>query len=252
MLIKIIDVVVLDRMMGNIDGIDILRQINNDVNLKNIPVILLTGMDIEEDIKDRIEAGAFQYLTKPIDNEKLIEAIKSALIDAENKNLILEKFSKNKKSLSGIRKGSFTYKTPEDANNLSMLIAICFPDSASALMGLSELMMNGIEHGNLNISPTEKKELLSKGNLYEEINRRLNLPEYNDKFVTVNYEYNEKQLVVTIEDQGKGFDWRKYTKNRDVDGTNFSGRGIIIARSMGFDEIKYEDPGKKVIVKSYL
>jgi CheY-like chemotaxis protein len=73
------DVVLLDIMMPEISGLDILRQMRRDPNLANIPVIVVTAKSMPSDIKNGMEAGASTYLTKPVGYNDLREAVERAL-----------------------------------------------------------------------------------------------------------------------------------------------------------------------------
>jgi len=73
------DVVLLDIMMPEISGLDILRQMRRDPDLANIPVIVLTAKSMPSDIKNGMEAGASTYLTKPVGFNDLKETVEQAL-----------------------------------------------------------------------------------------------------------------------------------------------------------------------------
>jgi len=73
------DVVLLDIMMPEISGLDILRQMRRDPVLANIPVIVVTAKSMPTDIKNSMEAGASTYLTKPVGYLELKEAVERAL-----------------------------------------------------------------------------------------------------------------------------------------------------------------------------
>ncbi len=73
------DVVLLDIMMPEVSGIDILRQMHGDPALANIPVIVVSAQGMPADIKNGMEAGAFTYLTKPVGFLELKEAVERAL-----------------------------------------------------------------------------------------------------------------------------------------------------------------------------
>ncbi|MCK5785763.1 MAG: sigma-54-dependent Fis family transcriptional regulator [Candidatus Sabulitectum sp.] len=71
------DVIMLDLDMPNVSGIDILNMIR--VKRISIPVIILTGAnDVDLAVKS-MKRGAFDYLTKPVDDEHLIEVLDSAI-----------------------------------------------------------------------------------------------------------------------------------------------------------------------------
>ncbi len=73
------DLVLLDIMMPEISGLDILRQMRLDPNLSTIPVIVVTAKSMPSDIKNGMEAGASTYLTKPVGFQELKEAVERTL-----------------------------------------------------------------------------------------------------------------------------------------------------------------------------
>ena len=73
------DIVLLDIMMPEISGLDILRQMRRDPELANIPVIVITAKSMPSDIKNGMEAGASTYLTKPVGYLELKEAVERIL-----------------------------------------------------------------------------------------------------------------------------------------------------------------------------
>ena len=72
-------VVILDIMMPEISGLDILRQMRQDPALANIPVVVVSAKSLPADIKIGMEAGASIDLTKPVGFVELREAIERAL-----------------------------------------------------------------------------------------------------------------------------------------------------------------------------
>jgi two-component system phosphate regulon response regulator PhoB len=73
------DVIILDIMMPEISGLDILRQMRRDPQLANIPVVVVSAKSMPADIKNGMEAGASTYLTKPVGFLDLKEAVERAL-----------------------------------------------------------------------------------------------------------------------------------------------------------------------------
>ena len=73
------DVVLLDIMMPDISGIDVLRQMRRDTLLAGIPVIIVSVKSMPADIRNGMDAGAFTYLTKPVGYLDLKEAVERAL-----------------------------------------------------------------------------------------------------------------------------------------------------------------------------
>ena len=65
----------LDIRMPKVSGIDVLRQMKNHTELKIIPVIMLTTTDDPKEIRHCHQLGCSNYIVKPIQYEKFIEAI---------------------------------------------------------------------------------------------------------------------------------------------------------------------------------
>ena len=67
--------VLLDLRLPKVDGIEVLRRIKSDERTKGIPVVVLTSSRQEPDIKTCYELGANSYIVKPVDFDKLVEAV---------------------------------------------------------------------------------------------------------------------------------------------------------------------------------
>ena len=59
------DAIVLDVMMPDVSGLEVLRFMRQEPNLQNIPVVLVSAKSMPSDIKKGMDAGASRYLTKP-------------------------------------------------------------------------------------------------------------------------------------------------------------------------------------------
>lgn len=67
----------LDIRMPQVDGIEVLRQIKEHVELRKVPVIVLTTTDDPREVERCHAIGCASYIVKPVDYEKFAEAIKS-------------------------------------------------------------------------------------------------------------------------------------------------------------------------------
>jgi two-component system, cell cycle response regulator len=76
---KLPDLVLLDIMMPKIDGIEVARRVKNNPDLPFIPIIMQTALDSTENKVEGLEAGADDYITKPIDFPELKARVKSML-----------------------------------------------------------------------------------------------------------------------------------------------------------------------------
>ena len=73
------DLMLLDVMMPEIDGLTVLRRMRSDPPTANIPVIVLTARSLAEDRVKGLDLGADDYITKPFDLEELIARVKTVL-----------------------------------------------------------------------------------------------------------------------------------------------------------------------------
>jgi putative two-component system response regulator len=73
------DLVLLDVMMPDLDGIEVCRRLKDDPRTRHIPVIFLTAMSKSEDERIGLEAGAVDYITKPISPPILLARVKTHL-----------------------------------------------------------------------------------------------------------------------------------------------------------------------------
>ena len=69
-------VVLLDIKMPKVDGLEVLRTIKKDDNLKTIPVVILTSSREEKDLVESYKLGVNAYVVKPVDFQQFIEAVK--------------------------------------------------------------------------------------------------------------------------------------------------------------------------------
>ena len=69
-------VILLDLKLPKVDGLEVLRQIKSDENLKLIPVVVLTSSHEEKDLVTSYRLGVNAYVVKPVDFHQFVNAIK--------------------------------------------------------------------------------------------------------------------------------------------------------------------------------
>lgn len=208
--IHLFDAVILDRNMPNMNGLELLKNIKAHPILNNIPVIMQTASTEKHEILEGLEAGCYYYLTKPFQKNVLTSIVKTAVSDHLNYRLLQEELKKQGESLSLLDSGSFSYHNLDESRVLTKLLAAACPEPDKVANGLSELLINAVEHGNLEISYTEKSNLLANHKWEEEIEHRLKQSKYASRYVSVQFERNANAISIEITDQGKGFEWQEY------------------------------------------
>lgn len=242
-----IDVIVLDRMMPRMDGMEFIGVIKADARFKDIPVVMQTAAAMTKQVLEGIQAGVQYYLTKPYKQNMLISIVDSALRDAKNRNKLREEVKKGQLVFGLMKQSIFQFRTIDEASAIAFYIANCFPEPQQAAYGLNELLLNAVEHGNLGITYEEKTNLVLNGIWQNEIERRLNDEQYRYRLGSLAFAAEGNALVVRIKDEGNGFDWKKYIELSPERVTDPNGRGIATSRMVSFHSIEYIGAGNEVV-----
>ena len=131
------------------------------------------------------------------------------------------------------------YMDAEEANFLS----IC----------LREVLINAVEHGNLEISFDEKSKAQEEERYFEFLQERQEQEPYNSRTVHIEYSITPKRAIYRITDMGPGFDHKSFiSRNKDPQTDVLEhGRGLFMTLN-AFDTVKYNDKGNQVmLVKNF-
>ena len=240
------DLVLLDRMMPKLDGMAVLQQMKASELYRRIPVIMQTAAATPKQVREGLNAGCYYYLTKPFTMEALISIVNAALADLREERLRTDALS-HSPPIPVVPEADHPFATIEEARKLAIMLATLCPDPNIVSMGLTELLLNAVEHGNLGITYAEKSQLKREERWEEEIIARLAQPEYADKKAVASFSRQANQIVFTITDQGNGFDWNKYLEFDPDRAFDLNGRGITMARMMSFKTLEYQGKGNQVV-----
>jgi anti-sigma regulatory factor (Ser/Thr protein kinase) len=141
----------------------------------------------------------------------------------------------------------YEVRTLQEARDLATVLASAYPDPDRVTVGLTELIVNAVEHGNLGITYREKADLLEAGRFDAEIEHRMAQPDLVRRRVRVTLCRDAETVSVRIEDEGEGFDWHPFLDYDPDRALDPNGHGIAIARGMSFDDVTYHGRGNVVV-----
>lgn len=225
-----------------------LQEIRSTPKWHPIPIIMISESMSEDKMREGMEAGIFHYVDKQHISEGLPNVLKKTIKDYNYYLYHVEKVKSSRLS-SLAQSGRFRFRTLKEGYEVADWLAnICEGTRDDIVVGFIELVVNAIEHGNLHIGYDEKSAMLKEGNYVQALIDRMNLPQYKDKFVTVDFERRENETVFTIKDEGKGFNWEKYLEFDKKRLFDAHGRGIAMSKKLYFDSLKYHGNGNTVEV----
>ncbi|HLP62608.1 MAG TPA: SpoIIE family protein phosphatase [Candidatus Deferrimicrobium sp.] len=242
------DIVISDMRLPDKNGNIVVKEIK-DID-KNVPIIIITGYSDHQLILSAMKNGAVDLLKKPFKPNDLKYLI--------NKIETLFRKIKVKLSASFVQWEKRHIIIKNDINIIRSVVDFIFSnldyiseDASFMKIGLQELLINAIEHGNLDISNMEKQELLDRGDYNRVLKERMQQPEFREKFVDIKIFSTPEYLKITLEDMGKGFDPSQIPDPENPE--NFlkeSGKGILMAIH-AFDKVEYNAVGNGVTLIKY-
>lgn len=143
----------------------------------------------------------------------------------------------------------FTFRTPAEIGDLACFLAELCPTPETATVGLIELMANAIEHGVLCIGHATKLHLRRNMSLEDEVDRRLALDKYAGLIAHIEVSLVDDKINFKVSDPGQGFDWHPFENFNHDRAADPCGRGIAIARTMGFESVEFIGCGNQVVAK---
>lgn len=241
------DAVLLDRMMPGMDGVEVLRHLKVNQAFENTPIILQTALADPKSVAEGLAAGAYYYLTKPFTGEAVLAIVAAALQDRQRHREWQERLTRPTHAIAHLAKGEFAFRTPDQARDIAALVANACPDSNRVVLGLTELMLNAVEHGNLSITYQEKSALIAADRLQHEIAQRLLHPTFAGRTATLSLERLADRIQLTIKDEGQGFAWQNFLEMDPNRAFDTHGRGIAMARMLSLDSVEYRGCGNEVV-----
>lgn len=224
-------------------SLQIIKEKMNMLIIEGKPINLKTQLKSRGTLEPKEYNMRMEHITIDDRNEILMKA--SSVMD---ENML--KYIETEKMRLTI--GNYLIAAEEICNRLVLNLPKYIDKQATAAikLGLREIIINAIEHGNLNIGFDEKTQATSNGNYLEFILSRQKDPHYKDKKVIIEFLLNPDKVMYKIEDEGNGFNYREILEKiqRDVDENMLAhGRGLRMVFNI-FDEVKFNRKGNQVLL----
>jgi anti-sigma regulatory factor (Ser/Thr protein kinase) len=154
-----------------------------------------------------------------------------------------------------------TYRLENDLKTIPLFVDSMLSSCAAGVAGsvmlelklaVRELIINAVEHGNLELTYEEKEQAVESGELEQVLCRRRQDARLSGRQVVVQAHREGRRLTIEIADEGGGFDWRALPDPDDpVYLFSTHGRGVLLAR-LSVDSLAYNEAGNRVSVVKLL
>lgn len=242
-----ISLVLLDMHMQGISGLEVAREMQKRPELSLIPIIMQTASTEPDVIREGIEAGVYYCLIKPLNKALLLSIADAAIFEYASTQIQKEALMSQRQGMELVETARFSCRTLKEVEVLSHLLSCSFPEPKRAIIGITELLINAVEHGNMGITYDEKTQLVKAGRWRETVDARQQLPEYVHKKVDVVLQRKEDGIYLQITDEGKGFEWWRYLEIDPARASHPNGRGIALANKISFDQLQFSQDGSRVL-----
>ncbi|MBK8807072.1 MAG: response regulator [Bacteroidales bacterium] len=245
------DVVISDVRMPNMDGMTLLEKLRSFA--QDVIIIIITGHGNEELALRALELGANNYIKKPLDLTDLKTQLKRYKSYVESRCLenYISDFIVDRTMELVIE--TDLHLSPPTARFLVNKTGTYFDDKSKIglELGLSEIITNAIEHGNLEITHEDKSNALSENKLQDLYLDRLSQPQFQNRKVYIEFSLTESHCQWIIRDEGKGFNFQKLSFHSESNAqAAMHGRGIFISK-IQFDKVEYLGNGNSVKLIKY-
>lgn len=240
-----IQAIVLELALPDMDGLELLRWMKARPTLEGVEVIVQSDRLQTRDASKALDHGAYFYLSKPFQPSQVRAIVKAAVSACQLRRALERKVDEVEDAFGLLTEGTFHLRNLREAELLAVHLGSAIGDPAKGA-ALLELLVNAVEHGNLEISYDDKSRLMAAGKHADEVRRRLDLSPYASRRVEVEVERKPRGFEVLIRDEGPGFSPDRYFTVEESRLFDPHGRGILFASSAL--ELEYLGRGNEVRV----
>ncbi len=248
------DLVFSDISMPVMDGIEMLKKIRKQSY--DAIVVMTTAFGTAEYTLKALRLHANDFLVKPLLPQDVIAVLKKYHDVFTTRSVKREVFGMILHREMTLQLGNQPAIVSRVVDRLMQETEDRIPaaDRLNVHLGLLEIIMNAIEHGNLGITYAEKSEALEgRSDAWSSlVNKRMSELPYKDRSVLIQFQMDGECCEWTVTDEGSGFDWQSVPDPNDPENLlAANGRGIMLAR-MSFDDLSYLGNGNQVVLRKNL
>lgn len=236
-------IIFVDLCMPDMNGVEFTKIISSDD--PGPLVAAVTGNPDEGVVLQCIRAGASEFLKKPIEMEELKQSLDRLAHLVRRRR---EKYFKRSSLVSASIELNLATRSfalgPAVSLILSSLRSFTDPQQLLRLeLAIDEALRNAYEHGNLEIAEMEKTSLCENDSLEERLREKENDPLFANRTIKVLASFTADRFVLSIEDEGRGFNWQKANGQSEL--SSLHGRGLALIRTV-FDSVQFNEKGNKI------
>ena len=268
------DLVLLDLTMPKQDGLEVCRALKSDPKTEDIFVIFLSSISDTRVKTEGLSLGAIDFIQKPFNPTELRARVQAHLKIKKRLDVLrqqhhelcekIEQYSQVDRDFIDqecIESESKIIHFKSHVNLVQGVVNQLFVGIRSRLskkvrtdltLGVHEMILNAVEHGNLGITSSEKCEALDNQTFNTLLNERQADSRLSERLVRIQYTFDGEKVSYQITDEGNGFVWSTFMERDEPEDLLASnGRGILISRYI-FDRITYNESGNEVLLEKVI
>jgi CheY-like chemotaxis protein len=243
------DMVITDARMPRRDGLSLAAAIRAEDG--HVPITVITGHGNEAMLLDALRVGVTDFVRKPVRAEDLGAALRRMHQAIDIARRLEQKIPASARPLEQSWVFEVDNNLAEVPEFVEYFVGTCaygaeLRRATELSLALRELLINAIEHGNLEVSSADKARAVETGSLSELLEQRLQKPGLSARRTTIKARRRHYRIEVEVRDAGKGFDWTVLPDPTDpANLLREHGRGVLLAR-VSVDELIYKGRGNSV------
>ena len=239
------DLVLTDLQMPIMDGVGLVHAVRQ--KCASTPIVVMTSHGSQELAAEALAVGAASYVPKSEAENELLHTVQHVLTLATRR--------RPRPLPAALKQIRRVYVIGNDSHLITSLVGhlqenlvqVGLCDESEQIrfgVAIEEALINAMIHGNLEIDSDVKEADPARFDSFVQ-HRRAEAP-FKDRKIEVEIELSAEEAIVTIGDQGQGFDPSSLPDPTDPENLEkVSGRGVLLMRSF-MDEVRFNESGNQV------